>query len=109
PRIEGEAGDAYNSDAGGDRISIELPKLQQKLLEEVYAVSKSVIVVLISGGPLAVNWAQRYADAIIQAWYPGQEGGAALADILFGDYNPSAKLPITFYRSIDDLPDFEDY
>lgn len=107
--IEGEQGDTGNSEAAGDRIQLGLPGLQQPLLEAVTALGKPVVLVLISGSPLDVSWADEHVDAILQAWYPGEEGGAALADILFGDVSPAGRLPITFPRSVEDLPDFEDY
>jgi len=94
---------------GGDRTSIDLPERQQRLLEAVAATNKPVVVVLLSGSALAVNWAADHANAILQAWYPGEEGGTALADVLFGDYNPAGRLPVTFYKSLDQLPPFESY
>jgi beta-glucosidase len=94
---------------GGDRTSIDLPERQQRLLEAVAATGKPVAVVLLSGSALAVNWAADHANAILQAWYPGEEGGTAVADVLFGDYNPAGRLPVTFYKSLDQLPAFESY
>ncbi len=94
---------------GGDRTSIDLPERQQRLLEAVAATGKPVVVVLLSGSALVVNWAAEHANAILQAWYPGEEGGTALADVLFGDYNPAGRLPVTFYKSLDQLPPFESY
>lgn len=94
---------------GGDRTRIDLPEIQQKLLEALYATGKPLVLVLMSGSALAVNWANEKIPAILQAWYPGQEGGTAIADVLFGDYNPAGRLPITFYKSLDQLPPFEDY
>jgi len=94
---------------GGDRTDINLPQRQQGLLEAVAATGKPIVVVLLSGSALAVNWANEHANAIIQAWYPGEEGGAAIADVLFGDYNPGGRLPVTFYKSVDQLPPFENY
>ena len=107
--IEGEQGDAGNSEAAGDKISLALPGLQQRLLEEVVAVGKPTVVVLLSGSALAVGWAEEHVGAIIQAWYPGQAAGTALADVLFGNYNPAGRLPVTFPRSLDDVPDFKSY
>ncbi|MEN6358187.1 MAG: glycoside hydrolase family 3 C-terminal domain-containing protein [Armatimonadota bacterium] len=109
PLLEGEAGDAFNSDASGDRLRIELPEIQEVLLKTVTAVGKPVVLVLLNGGALAINWAQDNVDSIVEAWYPGEEGGSAIADILFGDYNPSGRLPVTFYKSLDDVPDFANY
>jgi beta-glucosidase len=94
---------------GGDRTSIDLPASQQRLLEKVVAVGKPTVLVLLNGSALAVNWAQQNVPAIVEAWYPGQAGGSAIADVLFGDYNPGGRLPVTFYRSVSDLPPFEDY
>jgi beta-glucosidase len=108
-QIEGELGDASNSEAAGDKLNLELPGLQQQLLEAVVAVGKPVVLVLLAGSPLAVNWAEKQASAIVQAWYPGEEGGRALADVLFGDVSPAGRLPVTFPRSLADVPTFEDY
>ena len=94
---------------GGDRTRIDLPTAQERLLERVVAVGKPTVLVLFSGSALAVNWAQAHVPAIVEAWYPGQAGGNALADVLFGNYNPSGRLPVTFYQSVDDLPRFDDY
>jgi beta-glucosidase len=94
---------------GGDRTSIDLPAPQQRLLERIVAVGKPTVLVLLNGSALAVNWAQDHVPAILEAWYPGQAGGAAIADVLFGDYNPGGRLPITFYRDTKDLPAFDDY
>jgi beta-glucosidase len=94
---------------GGDRVNIGLPVRQQALLEAVAATGKPIVLVLLSGSALAVNWANEHAAAIVQAWYPGEEGGAAIADVLFGDYNPGGRLPVTFYKSADQLPPFENY
>jgi beta-glucosidase len=94
---------------GGDRTSIDLPATQQQLLEQVVAVGKPTVLVLLNGSALAVNWAQERVPAIVEAWYPGQAAGQAIADVLFGDYNPAGRLPVTFYRSAADLPPFEDY
>ncbi len=109
PQIEGEAGDAFNSDAGGDRTHIDLTGVQQQLLERIVAVGKPVVLVLLNGSALAINWANEHVPAILEAWYPGQEGGTAIADVLFGDYNPSGRLPVTFPKSLEQLPPFEDY
>ncbi|MGB8645552.1 MAG: glycoside hydrolase family 3 C-terminal domain-containing protein [Anaerolineae bacterium] len=94
---------------GGDRMDIALPSIQQELLAQVHALGKPVVLVLLNGSALAINWAQENVPAIIEAWYPGQEGGTALAEVLFGDYNPAGRLPVTFYQSVDQLPPFEDY
>jgi beta-glucosidase len=94
---------------GGDRTDLSLPKTQETLLNAVVATGKPVVVVLLSGSALAVNWANDNVPAILQAWYPGGEGGTAVADVLFGDYNPAGRLPVTFYKSVDQLPPFTDY
>jgi beta-glucosidase len=94
---------------GGDRTDIALPKAQEDLLKAVQATGKPVVVVLLNGSALAVNWANENVAAILDAWYPGEEGGTAIADVLFGDYNPGGRLPVTFYKSVDQLPPFEDY
>jgi beta-glucosidase len=110
PLVEGEQMEvSLEGFRGGDRTSIALPNSQEELLKEVQALGKPVVVVLLNGSALAVNWANDHVPAILEAWYPGEEGGAALADVLFGDYNPAGRLPVTFYKSIDQLPPFTDY
>ena len=94
---------------GGDRTDIKLPQRQQGLLEAVAATGKPIVLVLLSGSAVAVPWANEHVGAIIQGWYPGEEGGTAIADVLFGDYNPAGRLPVTFYKSVDQLPPFETY
>ena len=94
---------------GGDRTNIELPKVQREFLKALKAAGKQVIFVNCSGSCIALQPETETCEAIVQAWYPGQEGGTAVADVLFGDYNPSGKLPVTFYRSTSQLPDYEDY
>ncbi len=108
-QIEGEQGDAGNSEAAGDKLDLELTGLQQQLLAAVVAVGKPVVVVLVAGSALAVNFAEQHAAALVQAWYPGEEGGSALADVLFGDVSPAGRLPVTFPRALGDVPAFEDY
>ena len=95
--------------SGGDRTDIKLPAPQEELLQRLQALGKPVILLLLNGSALAVNWAAEHVPAIVEAWYPGQSGGEAIADVLFGDYNPGGRLPITFYRSTDDLAPFEEY
>jgi beta-glucosidase len=108
--VEGEEMEvAYPGFARGDRTDIVLPETQEKLLRAVHAVGKPVVLVLTTGSALAVEWAQQNVAAILVAWYPGQRGGTAIADVLFGDANPSARLPVTFYRSVRQLPSFADY
>lgn len=109
PELEGEEGDAAKSTAGGDRTSLDLPNIQEELLKAICAIGKPVVLVLFSGSPVAINWAQENVPAILQAWYPGEEGGTAIADVLFGDYNPGGRLPVTFVKSVDQLPPFTDY
>jgi len=94
---------------GGDRTSIDLPKPEQQLLEAVTATGKPVVLVLANGSALAVNWAQKHVNAILESWYAGEEGGAAVAETLSGKNNPAGRLPATFYTGIDQLPPFEDY
>lgn len=94
---------------GGDRTNLNLPSTQEKLLDAVAATGKPVIVILMNGGALSVNNAQEKAAAILLAGYPGQQGGNAVADVLFGDYNPAGRLPVTYYKSIDQIPAFENY
>ena len=94
---------------GGDRTNIELPKVQREFLKALKAAGKQVIYVNCSGSAIALQPETESCDAIVQAWYPGQEGGTAVADVLFGDYNPSGKLSVTFYKNSEQLPDYEDY
>ena len=108
PRYEGEEKDSLLN-PGGDRRDIALPGVQQRLLEEVVAVGKPTVLVLTGGGALGIDWAKSHVPAILMAWYPGEEGGSAVADVLFGDANPAGRLPVTFYRTVDQLPPFEDY
>ncbi|CUH94386.1 hypothetical protein P22_0452 [Propionispora sp. 2/2-37] len=107
--IEGEEGDVSNEYTGGDKPNLNLPGLQQELLETIHRTGKPIILVLLAGSALAVSWADENVPAIIQAWYPGAEGGAAIASLIFGDYSPSGKLPVTFYRTTEELPDFRNY
>ena len=94
---------------GGDRTSLDLPKPEQELLEGVASAGKPLVVVLLNGSALSVNWAKEHANAILEAWYPGEEGGAAIAQTLAGVNNPSGRLSVTFYTGVDQLPPFEDY
>jgi beta-glucosidase len=108
--IEGEEMKVnYPGFAGGDRTDLRLPATQEKLLEALRATGKPVVLVLTSGSALAVDWAQQHLPGIVLAWYPGQRGGDAVADVLFGNTNPSGRLPITFYRANEQLPAFDDY
>ena len=99
----------YDGFKGGDRTNLDLPKAQVDLLKLLYATGTPIILVLTSGSALSTNWEKENIPAIVQLWYPGQGGGTALADVLFGDYNPAGRLPITIYKSVDQLPPFEDY
>lgn len=110
PALEGEEmGVDFPGFKRGDRTDIELPQVQKDMLKALKATGKPVIFVLCSGSAIALPWENKNLDAILTAWYAGQEGGTAVADVLFGDYNPAGRLPITFYESSNDLPDFEDY
>lgn len=94
---------------GQDRSDILLPADQREFLQEIYKVNPNVIVVLVAGSSLAVNWMDEHIPAIVNAWYPGESGGKAVAEVLFGDYNPGGRLPLTYYKSLADLPAFDDY
>ena len=107
--LEGEEGDTGNAYASGDKESLEFPKSQQRLMHAVLETGKKVIVCNFTGSAMNLSEAEEKAEAVIQAWYPGSQGGKALANILFGEVSPSGKLPITFYRTLDELPDFTDY
>jgi beta-glucosidase len=110
PRLEGEEMRVdFPGFKGGDRTDLELPKVQRNLLQALKATGKPVVLVLCGGSAVAVTWENDHLDAILDAWYGGQEGGTAVADVLFGDYNPAGRLPLTFYASVSQLPDFEDY
>jgi beta-glucosidase len=110
PRLEGEEMRVeVPGFSGGDRVDIGLPLAQRRLMEAVVGTGKPVVLVLLNGSALAVPWAAGHVPAILEAWYPGQAGGAAIADVLFGRYNPGGRLPVTFYRSAEQLPPFSDY
>jgi beta-glucosidase len=109
-QLEGEEMQVdYDGYAGGDRLRIELPALQQQLLEKLRATGKPIVLVNLSGSAIALPWENEHLNAILQAWYPGQAAGTAVADVLLGDYNPAGRLPVTFYRATADLPDFKEY
>jgi beta-glucosidase len=109
-QLEGEEMRVYlDGFKGGDRTRIELPDKQENMLKALQATGKPVVYVNCSGSAIAMPWENDNLAAILQAWYPGEEGGRAVAETLFGDYNPAGRLPVTFYRSTADLPDFEDY
>lgn len=107
--LEGEEGDEGNEFASGDKPNLSLPGLQEEVLKEIYQSGKPVVLVILSGSALAVTWADEHIPAILEGWYPGAQGGRALASVLFGEYSPEGKLPVTFYRTSEELPDFRDY
>jgi len=112
PEFEGEefgGVDRYDGYSGGDRLRIELPPVQEDLLKALAAAGCPVVCVNCSGSAMAMPWEAEHLPAIVQAWYPGEQGGRAVAQVLFGDVNPGGRLPVTFYRATTDLPDFEDY
>jgi beta-glucosidase len=108
-REESQEPDAFAGFSGGDRTRIELPEVQEDLLQVLYATGKPVIMVNCSGSAVAMPWEAAHLPAIVQAWYPGEQGGTAVAEVLFGDVNPAGRLPVTFYASTKDLPPFDDY
>ncbi len=107
--LEGEEGDQGNQYASGDKPNLNLPGRQQEILEIACASGKPVVLVVLSGSALAINWADEHVPAIVQGWYPGAQGGKAIARVLFGDKNPEGKMPVTFYRTLEELPAFTDY
>ena len=110
PKLEGEEMDVpLPGFKGGDRESIELPEVQRHLLQALHYAGKKVVLVNFSGSAMGLEPETQSCDAILQAWYPGQEGGTAIANVLFGDVAPSGNLPVTFYKNVEQLPDFEDY
>lgn len=110
PRLEGEEMRVnIEGFKGGDRTRIDLPDVQQQLIKDIHALGKPVVLVLLNGSALAINWEKDNIPAILETWYGGQAAGQALADVIFGDYNPGGRLPVTFYKSVNDLPDFSDY
>ena len=110
PLLEGEEMKVkVDGFAGGDRVHIKLPKTQTDLIQKIRKLGKPTILVLLNGSALSINWENDNIPAIIEAWYPGQAGGTAIADVIFGDYNPAGRLPVTFYKDINDIPAFSDY
>ncbi|MDO4295527.1 MAG: glycoside hydrolase family 3 C-terminal domain-containing protein [bacterium] len=107
--LEGEEGDTGNEFSSGDKPNLSLPGMQQELLEVICESKKPVILVLLSGSALDLRWANEHVSAIVEGWYPGAQGGNAMARLLFGECCPEGKLPITFYRTSEELPDFDDY
>ena len=110
PRLEGEEMRVeVEGFEGGDRTDIDLPDLQKDFIRKIMVLNKPTVLVNLSGSAVALNWVQDNVPAIVQAWYGGQAAGTAIADVLFGDFNPAGRLPVTFYKSVEDLPDFSDY
>ncbi|RYZ26390.1 MAG: glycosyl hydrolase, partial [Chitinophagaceae bacterium] len=109
PVYEGEEGDAFLAANGGDKLSLDLPAAHIKLLKELRKKNKPVVAVITAGSAIDIAAIEPYADAIILAWYPGEQGGTALADLLFGKVSPSGRLPVTFYKALTDLPPYESY
>lgn len=110
PRLEGEALQVkIDGFEGGDKTNLELPAVQTALLKELKKTGKPVILVLMNGSALSINWENENLDGIIEAWYGGEAAGQAVAEVLFGDHNPSGRLPVSFYKSINDIPAFDDY
>ena len=107
--LEGEQGDAGNEYGSGDKPNLKLPGIQHDILKIAKEYNKPVILVVLSGSAVALTWEQEHLDAVVQGWYPGAQGGKAIAMMLFGETNPQGKLPITFYKTTEELPDFEDY
>jgi beta-glucosidase len=110
PNLEGEEMKVeVDGFSGGDRTSLDIPSIQTDFLKKLMTTGKPIILVLTGGSALSVNWEKENIPAILDVWYPGEEGGNALADVLFGNYNPAGRLPVTFYKSVSQLPSFEDY
>jgi beta-glucosidase len=110
PELEGEEMPVkIDGFSGGDRTHLDIPKNQQLLLEKLNALKKPVVLILTNGSALSIPWAKDNIPAIIESWYSGEEGGNAVADVLFGDFNPAGRLPVTFYKSITDIPAFDNY
>ena len=107
--LEGEEHDDGNSYGSGDKADLHLPKVQEELMEAVASTGKPVVLVLLAGSAIDLNYADEHMDSILLGWYPGARGGKSIADLLFGKTSPSGKLPVTFYRSLDGMPDFTDY
>ncbi|MFR7718725.1 MAG: glycoside hydrolase family 3 protein [Lachnospiraceae bacterium] len=107
--LEGEEGDTGNSYASGDKRDLLLPESQRKLMEAIAETGKPVVLCLMAGSDIDLSYAAEHFDAVLQLWYPGSEGGKAAAQVLFGEVSPSGKLPVTFYESLEELPEFTDY
>ncbi|MFA6457411.1 MAG: glycoside hydrolase family 3 C-terminal domain-containing protein, partial [Bacteroidota bacterium] len=110
PRLEGEEMKVeLEGFTRGDRTTLDLPKMQSEFIKKIHSLGKPVVLILLNGSAVSVNWENENLSAIVEAWYPGQSAGTAIADILFGDCNPSGRLPVTFYKSVEQLPPFIDY
>ncbi|SNR48232.1 beta-glucosidase [Lutibacter agarilyticus] len=110
PLLEGEEMKVkVDGFSGGDRLDVKLPATQTQLMKQLKKLGKPMVLVLLNGSAVAINWENENIPAIIEAWYPGQAGGTAIADVIFGDYNPAGRLPLTFYKDINDIPEFSDY
>ncbi len=110
PLLEGEEMKVkVDGFSGGDRVNTKLPKIQAELIKKIKALGKPTILVLLNGSALSINWENQNVPAVLEAWYPGQAGGTAIADVIFGDYNPAGRLPVTFYKDINDIPAFDNY
>lgn len=107
--LEGEQDDIGNTDAGGDKKDLKLTGLQQRLMQDIVALGKPTVLVLMAGSPIDISWAQEHVTAIVDVWYPGAMGGTALADVLFGNTSPAGRLPVTFPRNVTDVPEFTSY
>ena len=109
PLMEGEEGEAILAEETGDRVNIGLPQAQVDFIKQLAATGAKIVLVLAGGSAIALGDIADLVEAIVFVWYPGQEGGSAVADVLFGDANPAGRLPVTFYQSVDQLPPFDDY
>ncbi len=109
PGLEGEEGDQGNEFASGDKPDLRLPGIQEEVIKELYNSGKPIVLVLLSGSALSIPWEDEHIPAIVQGWYPGAQGGKAIAELLFGEFSPEGKLPVTFYRTSEELPEFTDY
>ncbi len=110
PRLEGEEMKVdVKGFKGGDRLTLNLPETQENFIKKVYAIGKPIMLVLLNGSAVSINWENKNIPAIVEAWYPGQAAGTAIADVISGDYNPAGRLPVTFYKSVDQIPPFTDY
>ncbi|MDF2588036.1 MAG: hypothetical protein K0S41_1877 [Anaerocolumna sp.] len=107
--LEGEEGDEGNEFASGDKPNLKLPGIQEEIIKELQNLGKPVVLVLLSGSAISIPWADEHIPAIVHGWYPGAQGGRAIAQVLFGEFSPEGKLPVTFYRTTEELPDFTDY